>query len=71
MKSVYANELNIDGLKKRIDDERKKYDRCLQDIPRSTDDPDYKWHLNRADAQQHKLIGLEMALMILIGKQAA
>ena len=64
-------ELNIDGLKKRIQEERERYSRCLQDIPRSADDPDYKWHLNRADHQQSKLRGLEMGFLILIGKQAA
>ena len=70
MENVYANKLNIDGLKKRIEDEREKYGRYLQEIP-STDDPDYKRRLNRADHQQSKLIGIEMAFRILIGQQAA
>ena len=64
------NELNIAGLKKRIKEEQEKYGRYLREIP-FTDDPDYKIRLNRADHQGSKLAGLEMALLILTGKQAA
>lgn len=63
-------ELRIDRLEERIQEAREKYYQSLEDIPRSKDDPDYQWHLNRSYAYQHKLEGLELAHNILIGKAA-
>ena len=64
-------ELNIDGLQKRILDERERYSRLLQEIPKSGNNADIQLHYNRANAQEYKLAGLEMALLILTNKQAA
>ena len=62
-------ELNLERLKERVQEAREKYYQSLKDIPAPTA-PDYQWHLNRANAYDHKMQGMERALYILIGKAA-
>jgi hypothetical protein len=70
MEDVRMEDLRLDRLKEAVEEAKEKYYQSLQDIPRSKDDPEYEWHLNRSYAYQHKMEGMQRALLILIGKAA-
>ena len=64
-------ELNIDGLKSRLQDEYLRYDEIMQAMPKAMDAMEHKRQIAKAHAQRGKLDGLEMALNILEGRQRA
>jgi hypothetical protein len=64
-------ELNIDGLRGRLQDEYLRYDEIMQAMPKAMDSMEHKRAIAKADCQRGRLEGLELALNILEGRARA